>query len=257
MENRPIGIFDSGIGGLTVLQNMLKKYPNENYIYVGDNKHCPYGDKTKEQLYEYASAIIDYFIEEKVKLIVVACNTISSNILPLLVLKYPNVKIIGVVNATTNLMKKSNLRNVLVIATHATIESHTYKNEIESANPNIIVNELATPSLVPLIESGSSESLEKELLKIFNDVNTKFDGVVLGCTHYAIIENLIRKTIGNKTIINSSNGIVDDVDEYLTEHNIKGTKKRIQIFTTGVVKDFVFSSSNFFDYKNISVQKLF
>jgi glutamate racemase len=99
--------------------------------------------------------------------------------------------------------------------------------------------------------------IEKELLNYFKNVAKKFDVIVLGCTHYAIIEDLVGKTMKTKNIISSSEGIVDDVDKYLTENNMKGTKKGIQIYTTGVVENFVSSSSSFFDYKNIVVKKLF
>lgn len=250
MNDKAIGIFDSGIGGLTVLQNLIKKLPNEKYIYIGDNEHCPYGDKTKEQLFSYACPIIDYFISEEVKLIVVACNTVSSNILPLLISKYSNVKIIGIIESTTSLLLKTNPKNVLVIATKATVTSHAYKKEIEKANSNVTVTELMTPLLVPLIESGSYFELWKVLPDYFNQVNTNFDSIVLGCTHYPIIKDMIEEIIGDKQIISSSDGIVNDVTEYLNENDLRGHEKKIQICTTGDVEEFVSSSINFFDYEN-------
>lgn len=257
MNNKPIGIFDSGIGGLTVLQNLIKELPNENYIYIGDNKHCPYGDKTKEQLFDYACSIIDYFIKEEVKLIVVACNTVSSNILPSLIEKYNTVKIIGIIKSTTKLLLKTNSKNTLVIATRATVESHAYKKEIEVANESINVMELMTPLLVPLIEAGSYVKIDEALDEYFKQVDSSFDSLVLGCTHYPIVTDMIKAIIGDKQIISSSYGIVNDVNEYLTKNDMKGHEKKIQVYTTGDAQDFVSSSINFFDYQdNITIEKL-
>lgn len=256
MNNRPIGIFDSGIGGLTVLQNLIAVIPDERYIYVGDNKHCPYGDKTCEQLYDYACTIIDYFISENTKLIVVACNTISSNVLPELIKKYKDIKIIGVIGSTTKLLINYHPKNVLVIATKATIESHAYKKEIEAADSTINVGELATPLLVPLIEAGSSAEIKNEIHNYLNSTNMNFDSIVLGCTHYAIIEEIIRKIVGTKKIVSSSEGVTQDVKAYLIKSNLKGNEKKIQIYTTGNVENFVSSSIGFFDYNDIKVEKL-
>ena len=113
-----IGIFDSGVGGLTVLKSIYDKYPNNEYIYIGDNKNSPYGDKTKEELFSYASRIIDYFIEKDIKLIVIACNTICSNILPILKDKYKYITLIGVIDSTISSFIKRDKKNVLVIATN-------------------------------------------------------------------------------------------------------------------------------------------
>ncbi|MDD3305025.1 MAG: hypothetical protein PHT75_02730 [Bacilli bacterium] len=117
---------------------------------------------------------------------------------------------------------------------------------IEPQYPNITVDELATPSLVPLIEDDSAELIKEDLSRYFDNIKVPFDAVVLGCTHYAIIKTLVKEIIGNKKIISSSDGIIDDVDKYLTDNNLKGTKKRIQFFTTGCVEDFVSSSASFF-----------
>ncbi|MFA5407553.1 MAG: glutamate racemase [Bacilli bacterium] len=256
MRDQPIGIFDSGIGGLTVLQNLIQQLPNESYIYIGDNKHCPYGDKPKEQLYKYACSIIDYFINHKVKLIVVACNTISSNVLPMLIDKYKDTKIIGIIESTTRLVLSSNTKKILVIATKATITSHIYKTSINKSNPHLIVNELMTPDLVPLIEKHLNDEIIVSIHQYLKPFSHSFDSILLGCTHYGIIKDIIAREIGSKKIINSSDGIVNEVGEYLALNNLKGSKKKIQVYTTGDVQDFISSSISFFDYKDINVQKL-
>jgi len=256
MNNRPIGIFDSGIGGLTVLQNLIKEIPNEEYIYIGDNKHCPYGEKTKEQLYEYSCSIIDYFMKEKVKLIVIACNTTSSNILPILIKKYGNVKIIGVIEATTRQLLGTEIKKPLVIATKATIESHIYKQKIKELSDDIMTAELMTPKLVPLIEMGNIEELKKELHLYLDPLEKEFDSIIIGCTHYAIISDLIKDIVRNKKIISSSSGIVNDANKYLTKYDLKGNQKKMQIYTTGDVQQFVSSSKVFFNYGNNIVEQL-
>jgi|LSQX01.3.fsa_nt_gb glutamate racemase len=255
MKNKPIGIFDSGIGGLTVLQNLIEELPNEKYIYIGDNKHCPYGDKAKEQLYSYACSIIDYFILCDVKLIVIACNTISSNILPLLINKYPDIKIIGIVESTVNLLMKNNVKKVLVIATSATIESHAYKKQIKKVS-NIKVEELKTPSLVPLIEDGSIIEATRAFKNYLNEVSNDFDSLLLGCTHYVIIYDIINSLLEPKIVISSSAGAVNDTKEYLDKFDLFGNEKKIQIYTTGDVLKFVSSSQQFFNYNDIVVKHL-
>lgn len=251
MNNKPIGVFDSGIGGLTVLNNLIKELPNEHYIYIGDNKNCPYGDKTKEELFCYASSIIDYFIVRDVKLIVVGCNTVSSSILPLLYNKYPNIKIIGIIDSTVNLLIKSKSKKALVIATKATINSHAYKKNIEE-NSSVKVIELATPSLVPLIEDGLLKEASLALNNYLDQVDDDYDSIVMGCTHYGVIDNIPN----NKTIISSSDGIVNDVGVYLNNNNLYGKEKKIEIYTTGDVLKFISSSKTFFNYNNNKVKQL-
>lgn len=222
-----IGIFDSGVGGLTVLKSIYDKYPNNEYIYIGDNINSPYGDKTKEELYEYASRIIDYFISLDIKLVVIACNTICSNILPTLKEKYKDIILVGVIDSTINSFIKKNKRKVLVIATTKTIKSNIYEEKINAIDKDIKVYSLATPLLVPLIEKGESvKQVLDEYLKPYKDI----DSIILGCTHYKIIESDINKNI---TIINSSDGVVEELSNYLVDG-----KSSIKIYTTGNVCEF-------------------
>ena len=152
--NNPIGIFDSGVGGLTVLDYMRQQFPHENMIYIGDNAHCPYGDKTKSQLLEYTRQICDYFAKQHVKMIVLACNTTSANVLDELQKLYPHIPIVGVIHSTVHEFLARHHQRVLVIATSATIQSHKYRQMLLQYNPELTVYELATPRLVPVIESG-------------------------------------------------------------------------------------------------------
>lgn len=223
-----IGMFDSGVGGLTVLKSVYDKFPNNEYIYIGDNKNSPYGDKTKEELKTCATRIIDYFIKKDVKLIVIACNTICSNILPILKEKYKDITLIGVIDSTINSFIKRDNKNVLVIATNKTISSNVYEDKIKSINKDINVYSLATPELVPMIESGINT---KEILHKYFEPYTDIDSIILGCTHYKIIESNIDKQV---EIINSSDGVVEELDGYLDNKGIS----KLEIYTTGNVLEF-------------------
>lgn len=227
MKNK-IGIFDSGVGGLTILSELYKKCPNCNYMYIGDNKNSPYGDKTKEQLLEYAKKIINYFIKNNVNIVVIGCNTTCSNVLNELKKLYKNIILIGVIDSTVNKFIKSNKKNVLVIGTNRTIDSNVYEKKIKEQNKLINIHSLRTPKLVPLIENGNDvEEVIDEYLKPYKDI----DSIILGCTHYKLIEKYIKKDI---TIINSSDGVIDEISKNLEYFN----NGSIKIYTTGNVDDF-------------------
>ena len=222
-----IGVFDSGVGGLTVLKSLCDKYPNNEYTYIADSKHLPYGEKTKEELFSYASSIIDYFISQDIKLVVIGCNTICSTVYKDLENKYKDITFIGVIDATIDLFLKSNKKNVLVIATTNTIKSNKYETRIKDKNNNIIVHSLATPRLVPLIENDLDTSIEiNNILSNYKDI----DSIILGCTHYKLIEDNIPK---NLTCIDSSTGVINVIDKY-----IKDSKSNIKIYTTGNKEEF-------------------
>lgn len=183
-----IGIFDSGIGGLTVLKEIVKKYPNGNYIYYGDTLHLPYGEKTKEQLLEYSSNIIDFLISKGANKIIIACGTVSSNIYNELKDKY-DIEIINVVDSTVDKINNMNIDELAVLATSKTIESHVFSNKLK----NNTVLEVACPKFVPLLENNignRSEILNEylEQLKI-----KKIEHIILGCTHYPLLEKDIKK----------------------------------------------------------------
>lgn len=223
-----IGMFDSGVGGLTVLKSVYDKFPSNEYIYIGDNKNSPYGDKSKEELYCYASRIIDYFIEKDIKLIVIACNTICSNILPILKEKYKDITLIGVIDSTINSFIKKNKKNVLVIATNKTINSNVYEEKIKNINKDINVYSLSTPLLVPMIECGIDTT---DILHKYFEPYTDIDSIILGCTHYKIIEDKIDK---DALIINSSDGVVEELAGILSNNS----ESKLEIYTTGNVNEF-------------------
>jgi glutamate racemase len=242
-----IGVFDSGIGGLTVLKELLNILPNESYIYIGDNKNCPYGDKTKEELYIYAKRIIDYFIRCNVKLIVVACNTTSSNVLDRLKSEY-SIPIIGVIDATVGDFISRGISTTLIIATNATINSNAYEDRIKSNNPNIIVYNKATPLLVPAIENNDS-NINNILNDYLSEYKSKINSIILGCTHYLLVESNIKSILGNIEIISSSKSIANIVYKYLKDNNLFENNNDVKIYTTGDIDLFNKNIKNIINYE--------
>lgn len=183
-----IGIFDSGIGGLTVLKEIINKYPNGNYIYYGDTLHLPYGEKTKEQLLEYSCNIIDFLISKGAEKIVIACGTVSSTIYNELITKY-NTDIINVIDATTNFININNINKLAVLATSKTIESHIFFRKLK----DIDILEIACPKFVPFIENNIGKKYE--ILNEYLDIikQKRIEHIILGCTHYPLLENDIKK----------------------------------------------------------------
>lgn len=257
--DKPIGIFDSGVGGLTVLTALKKELPHEDMIYIGDNAHCPYGDKSKEQLLSYTKQICDYFISQSVKMIVLACNTTSANVLAELQGLY-QVPIVGVIHSTIHEFLTKKKKSVLVIATHATISSHKYQEIITHYEPEIQIFELATPALVPLIESGQyKEGIFDVLSDYLKPYVNKADSLILGCTHYPIVLDQIKNVFPNKEYISSSESICQEVASYLKVHHMlnEDNKKRvIKIYTTGDPREFQYSSEGFFQYGDLEVRYL-
>lgn len=256
---RAIGVFDSGVGGLTVLNSIKSLLPNENIIYIGDNYHCPYGDKTLAQLFKYASGIVEYFIKQNVKLIVLACNTTSSTVLERLQMTYPEVMIIGVIDATVNDFINRKVANTLIIATVATIKSNKYPETIKQIDSKIETFSLATPKLVPLVESGKyKEGIYDVLHEYLDDYKEKVQSIILGCTHYPILKEQIENVLPNIEYVSSSEAISKSVKDILSKKKLLNLNKNnyIKIYTTGDVDEFIYSSSGFFDYTNLKVEHL-
>ena len=212
-----IGVFDSGIGGLTVLKELIKYHKDNEYIYYGDTINVPYGNKSKEELMGIASNIIDFFISERVDLIIIACGTISSTIFNDLKSKY-KIPLYNVIDSTINYI---NIDNICILATEKTIASHTFKNKLHASN----IYEIACPNFVPIIEDRMDKkeldnSLEEYLHKI---KNTNINNIVLGCTHYPLISNEIKKYLGNLNLYN--------MGEYLSKNiNIVDSRPKLTIY---------------------------
>ena len=179
-----IGVIDSGVGGLTVLFDVIEEYPNCNYYYVGDSKNCPYGEKTNEEIKNLSYKIVKYLVENKnIDILIIACNSISSTSTKFLQEKFENLKIIETIIPTSNYAKKYAKNNKIgVIATNATINSCAYENNLNEFQ----VFSKACPVFVQIVENGFISIPEEEIVfKEFKSVlENNIDTLILGCTHY-------------------------------------------------------------------------
>ena len=220
-----IGVFDSGIGGLNVLNNLVEDFPDENFLYVGDNLNVPYGIKTKEQLEEIISKIFKYFEKEEVKAIVIACNTASVASMNL-ECKVPVFRIIE--PTAKNALKVSN--NIGVLATNFTIESKGYDMFLEDNMKGI----KASP-FVTIVENDTIK--EEQSQKVINDILSPFkgkiDSIILGCTHFSVLEEDVKKVLGKDIkIIDSCKAFTGVLKQYLDENNLNNDseeKRRVII----------------------------
>ena len=223
-SNKPIGIFDSGFGGLTVMAAISKLMPKENLIYFGDSAHVPYGSKSKKVVTSFAVNISKFLESKDVKLIVVACNTASAFSLDTLK-KIIKVPIIGVIEAgSLCAVKNSSNKRIGVIGTEGTIKSSAYVKEIKKHNNKINCFSKACPLFVPLVEEGWNKGkITEDIIKTYlKDLTTKkIDTLILGCTHYPLLKNSIQKIIGKKIkIIDSAIAVALAVKELLNEHKM-------------------------------------
>jgi len=218
-KSNPIGIFDSGIGGLTVVKHILSALPGENVIYFGDTARVPYGSKSNSTVIEYSLQNARFLIEKNVKLLVVACNTASSVALDELRNNF-DVPVIGMIEPGAQLaMKKSRNKKIGVIGTYSTISNKAYSEELKKIDPAVFVFEKPCPLFVPLAEEGwtdhpATKIIAEEYLKDLKD--REIDTVILGCTHYPILTNVIREVLGEDIIlIDSGTASSVVVEEYL------------------------------------------
>lgn len=207
VKRSPIGVFDSGIGGLTVVKRLSSTLPNESIIYFGDTARVPYGSKSNSTVIEYSIQDTKFLLQKNIKALVVACNTASSIAIPDLKKKF-DIPIIGMIEPGSRMaLKKSQSKKIGVIGTRATVSNLAYSKEIKKINSSAQVIEKPCPLFVPLAEEGwinhkATYEVAEEYLKELRE--EKIDTLVLGCTHYPILSEVIRKVIGSKvTLIDS------------------------------------------------------
>ena len=220
---QPIGIFDSGVGGLTHAKEIKRLLPNENLIYFGDTKNLPYGEKSKEAIIGYATKITEFLLAQNCKAIVIACNTATANALKEVLERVDGkVPVIDVINPVAEKVAFEIHTNVGVIATKATVNSGLYKRSIRKHNKSIKVDELATPLLVPAIEEGFIRHPITHAI-IYNYLsNSKLKNIetlILGCTHYPLLLGEIKQYYGNRVRVIDSPGIVANHLTHILEKN--------------------------------------
>ncbi len=207
-RTKPIGVFDSGIGGLSVLKQFIRFLPFERYIYLGDTARVPYGNKSYQIVEQYARQSTEFLLDKGVKLIVVACNTVSSIALETIE-KIADVPVIGMIEPAVNAaLRETNNKRIGIIGTRATISTNAYLNTIKSkiGNDDFQVFAKACPLFVPLVEEGllrhsATELIAKEYLEEF--IENNIDTLILGCTHYPLLNELIRNILKDVELIDS------------------------------------------------------
>ncbi len=237
MDNRPIGVFDSGVGGLSILQEIKKMLPNESTTFFADQVYVPYGDKTKDELIDRVTKILEFFQDCNVKAVVVACNTATIYTIEEMRKKF-TFPIVGVVPVVKTLASISKTRVAAVLSTSATDKSPYLDDLIQRFAPDMEIIKLGLPGLVELVEEGHVESkevkdiLHKELLPL---KERSVDAIALGCTHYPFLREQIREVVGPDIKIVDSGGAVARRLQYILDHeNILATDKtEDQYYTTG------------------------
>lgn len=232
-DNRPIAFFDSGVGGLTVFAKVKKLLPNENYLYFGDTKNMPYGEKTEAQLIEFADKIFRFFETKNAKAVVMACNTTSAITYEKLKNNY-NFKIYPIIQTVcSTLAKLDGINSLGVIATPATINSHAYSKGIAKYNKTMNVYELPAPNWVRIVEEHrihQPQSIEqiKEILEIMEQNNP--DKIVLACTHYPYLLDVLKKFMPEDKFIDPALYFAQNIKEDLEKNNLLGKEHTYEKF---------------------------
>jgi len=261
-SNQPIGIFDSGIGGLTVAKAIHKKLPDERFIYFGDTAHLPYGDKSAVSIRNWSKSIADFLLSKHIKLLVIACNTASS-------VSYNTLKkhlsgkvdVIDVIRPTAQYVSKKYTKGKIgVIGTKGTINSRVYVKSIESLNDKLKVTSNATPLLAPMIEEGFfNNTISRTIIKSYLDKRTfqNIDAIILGCTHYPLIKKEITELYHNKIeVIDSAEKTAENVKQYLVKNELLAKKSNLnhQFFVSDYTDSFDTSTKIFFG-KDVHLKK--
>ncbi len=248
MDNRPVGIFDSGLGGITAVRALQRLMPNEQIVYFGDTSRVPYGTRSRETIQKYAMQDIRFLLSNDVKMIVAACGTVSTNpppkeLLGALPVPYTNV----ISPAVTAACAATKNGKIGVIATDASIQSHAYNNSIAAINPDFSVYSKASPLLVPLIENGYIDKQNPVTRMVAMDylsplLSEGIDTLILGCTHYPIIKSLLADLVGpDIRLIDTGEECAKAVQSYLLTNGLQSdsnTPKRPRFFVSDKEQNF-------------------
>lgn len=219
IKEESIGIFDSGIGGVTVLKEIIKILPNENYIYYSDSKNNPYGDKSDEEIFNMCDRIVKKFIDQECKAIVIACNTASAKAAKQLREKYPEEIIIAIEPAYKMVHDFAYENPTLVMATKGTIESEKFHKLYEKYD-NHKTYLMACKGLADIIEEGNEEKIQKYLKENLSEYVGKIENVVLGCTHYPLVQGQIAQVLGNVEFFNGAPNLAKHLRDVLEKNDL-------------------------------------
>jgi glutamate racemase len=262
-DARPIGVFDSGVGGLTVLAELRRRLPDEATIYLGDNARTPYGPRAADEVRRFTLEAVDWLLAQDVKLLVLACNTATARALPD-VRDRASVPVVGVVRpGAVAASAATRSREVGVIATAGTVESGAYPDAIVEADPTIRVAQLACPKLVPMVEAGildgrRAESVLRAYLESLLLANPAVDTLLLGCTHYPLLREPIERIVGPAVAVVDSAYTtalaVEDLLDALGTRAPAGAEATHRVATTGDVEGFVSVAARLFGDRLPSVE---
>lgn len=229
-EGAPIGVFDSGYGGLTILRELRKALPDKDFIYLGDNARAPYGSRSFEVVYEFTLEAVRFLFDQGCELVVLACNTASAKALrsiqqKILPAEYPNKRVLGVIRPSTEgIFQLTKSKHIGILATLGTVKSNSYPLEIHKLYPEVVVNQLACPMWVPLVENGKYNTLAGKAF-IQEDVETllkmdpEMDAIILACTHYPILKPFIESLVPPHIQVVAQGPIVAaSLQDYLKRH---------------------------------------
>jgi glutamate racemase len=262
MKNAPIGIFDSGIGGLTVANAIKKVLPNESIIYFGDTQHLPYGEKSKTAIQNFSRKIVSFLISKNCKAIVIACNSASSVIEKNVANIAENTLIFNVIDPVVEeVIKQYPNSNIGVIGTKATIRSGIYIKKIKELCEGANVNSLATPLLAPMIEEGFiNEAISHTIIANYlsNKKLLNIDHLILACTHYPLIQQKIKYYYkGGVNVIDSSNIVAKYIAKQLTKGNLLNNSESTEyhFYVSNYTESFE-KSAKFFFKKTIKLEEV-
>lgn len=236
-DNRPIGVIDSGVGGLTAAKELRNLFPNESIIYFGDNKNVPYGNKSEAEIFELTKKMIDFLVKKDVKLVAVACNTIST-----IVDKYfsdYDIPIVSIIKPTADYVVKNNIKEVGLVATMFTVQTGAYDKLIKDQDNTVEIVSEACPTLAGLIDSANFtndeiiELVDTHMTNLLSKRDVK--DVILGCTHYPIVVDNFSERSPQVNFINPAYEQVKYIDKLLGSKNQRGeqVKSTFEIYTTG------------------------
>jgi glutamate racemase len=226
----PIGVFDSGYGGLTVLRELVRKLPQYDYLYLGDNARSPYGTRSFETVYRYTLQCVQWLLGQKCPLIILACNTASAKALRTIQQNDlekldPQARVLGVIRPTTeSIGNYSHTGNIGILATPGTVQSDSYPIEIQKFFPDLKIEQEACPMWVPLVENGEHKNSGADyfVAKHIHNIlyrNSKIDTLLLACTHYPLLEEKIKTFLPERVSLLSQGSIVaDSLEDYLQRH---------------------------------------
>lgn len=252
---QPIGVIDSGVGGLTVARELMRQLPKERFLYLGDTERCPYGPRSKDEVRAFTWQMVNHLLEKNIKMLVIACNTATAYTLSELQEQLA-IPVIGVIEPGARAaIKVSQNKRIGVIGTEGTIQSKAYPEALKAIDPTIRVNDLSCPPFVPMVEEGIlsgpvAEGVVKRTLAPLKEMN-HIDTLILGCTHYPLIKQLVQDEMGDHIqVISSGEETAREASLILAYHRALNTTDEDPVhefYTTGDIEKFRVVANSWFE----------